>query len=616
MEELWADSLNVAGRFLAGVQLRRQRGGTAGGGPSKSMSEHSETAARFALYADVVWNATATDFMEREKVLPKVFEALQDSIAGPADRAVAEQAALRYAEGRDPALLKLIREKRRNQDEWSALDKTLGQALSGSAIVLEQVSAIRRQMQILQSRNAAIDKQLQTQAPEYLTLVEPRSVDVEAARALMGPEEALLLVRPSHFGTHLLLVTRDELTWHRSDWNISKIEGTVHWLRWDVGAQVSLPGEMLAALQLEKGDETQAFDRTAAYHLYQQIIEPILPRLAGKKMLFVASGGPLAGLPFSLLVAAPPAGSDENPADLRATQWFGDAFELGHITSIRSLATLRERPRPAVSGSAFIGVGDPALAQVGEARSYRALRGLPPLAEVFLNSESDARPHADVSQLRKMPSLPGTAVELRRVGERLAAPASSLYMQQRATENIVRSLNFSGTRVVLFSTHALTSDESGPLGEPGLVLTPPPPVQRSAAEEPEDIDPANDGYLAASEVAALEMETEWVVLSACNTATGDENTNLSALARAFFYAGAGSILASHWPVSDDVAPVLIAEAVAPKNSKLTRGQALQSAMRDIRMNPENSEWAHPFFWAPFVLLGDSAQSQWSENRGD
>jgi len=81
------------------------------------------------------------------------------------------------------------------------------------------------------------------------------------------------------------------------------------------------------------------------------------------------------------------------------------------------------------------------------------------------------------------------------------------------------------------------SGELRGLAEPALVLTPP------AKASPDD-----DGLLTASKIATLKLNADWVVLSACNTAAGDgtrEAGGLSGLAKAFFYAGARSILVSH-----------------------------------------------------------------------
>ena len=141
--------------------------------------------------------------------------------------------------------------------------------------------------------------------------------------------------------------------------------------------------------------------------------------------------------------------------------------------------------------------------------------------------------------------------------------------------------------------------------EPGLVFTP--PAQPSGED---------DGFLSASEIASLRFSADWVILSACNTAAGDGSTGapgLSGLARAFFYAGAESLLASHWPVRDDVASRLTVRSIEIRrdNPDLSRAEALQKAMREIRMNRTHDSasdtWAHPSAWAPFTLVGDGTK---------
>ncbi len=80
-------------------------------------------------------------------------------------------------------------------------------------------------------------------------------------------------------------------------------------------------------------------------------------------------------------------------------------------------------------------------------------------------------------------------------------------------------------------------------------------------------------------------------------------------ALAFFYAGARSLLASHWPVRDDVAAEITVDAIRRKNAsggKISRAEALQAAMRQIRMSPGDPSRAHPSAWAPFSLVGDNS----------
>jgi CHAT domain-containing protein len=160
-------------------------------------------------------------------------------------------------------------------------------------------------------------------------------------------------------------------------------------------------------------------------------------------------------------------------------------------------------------------------------------------------------------------------------------------------------------RVLHFATHGLLAGQTATLAEgtaeAALVLTPP----KAASEE-------DDGLLTASEISQLKLNADWVVLSACNTA-GDEKTGateaLSGLARAFFYAGARSLLVSHWEVDSYAATMLTIGAFkelaqAPDIGPAKAVQRSQEALMDDAKRPWN---AHPSFWAPFVLVGEGTR---------
>jgi CHAT domain-containing protein len=99
-----------------------------------------------------------------------------------------------------------------------------------------------------------------------------------------------------------------------------------------------------------------------------------------------------------------------------------------------------------------------------------------------------------------------------------------------------------------------------------------------------------------------------VVLSACNTAAGDGTPNaenLTGLARAFFYAGARSLLVSHWPVQSDAAVRLTTTALAALAANPTQGraEALRQAMLAMLDHGPDRD-THPARWAPFALVGE------------
>ena len=101
-----------------------------------------------------------------------------------------------------------------------------------------------------------------------------------------------------------------------------------------------------------------------------------------------------------------------------------------------------------------------------------------------------------------------------------------------------------------------------------------------------------------------------MVLSACNTAGGEEASAeaLSGLARAFFYAGARALLVSHWPVDSYAATMLTSRTFAEmgKSATIGRAEAFRRAMLAL-MHDDTRPWAaHPFNWAPLVVVGEGA----------
>jgi CHAT domain-containing protein len=111
-------------------------------------------------------------------------------------------------------------------------------------------------------------------------------------------------------------------------------------------------------------------------------------------------------------------------------------------------------------------------------------------------------------------------------------------------------------------------------------------------------------------VAGLKLDADWVVLSACNTASGDEPgaEALSGLARAFFYAGARALLVSHWPVDSYAATMLTSRTFAEmrKSSTIGRAEGFRRAILALMSDGKRPWAAHPSTWAPFVLVGVGA----------
>jgi CHAT domain-containing protein len=206
--------------------------------------------------------------------------------------------------------------------------------------------------------------------------------------------------------------------------------------------------------------------------------------------------------------------------------------------------------------------------------------------------------------------LPDTADELTSIAEALgASPAQDVYLGPRASEKQVKSMELSDRRVVAFASHALVPYDLDGLDQPAIALSAP----SVTGEE-------GDGLLTMAEILDLKLNADWVVLSACNTgaADGAGAEAVSGLGRAFFYAGTRALLVSMWPVETTSAKKLTTSLFRhlKDNPALTKAQAHQRAMLELIKGPGMldedgrtiASYAHPFFWAPFIVVGDNGMA--------
>jgi CHAT domain-containing protein len=117
-----------------------------------------------------------------------------------------------------------------------------------------------------------------------------------------------------------------------------------------------------------------------------------------------------------------------------------------------------------------------------------------------------------------------------------------------------------------------------------------------------------DGWLTTLDVFDMSLQASLVTLSACQTGRnvvggGDE---LFGLMRAFLLAGARSLLLSLWPVADETTAGLMKTFYQGLTMELAKGSALREAQLQF-IRGGNTAYRHPYFWAPFYLVGDSGQ---------
>ena len=584
-------ALEPARQAVDGIRAARKLVGDSARAEAQLSRDTLSQADFFKLLADADWSTATAARDQSPALLAEAFGALQDAMAGTASRAVVLAAARRLAESTSPELGAIAAERQALSDQWRGTDALLTRALGegGPDAALKRVNLEKRE-KMIEARMAAIDAQLGKQAPAYFAMTRPEALTPDQTQAMLRPDEAVLMIVPSVSGTQIMAVTSAGTLWVRAPLVAATIRTMVKKLRADLDPDGTAT------------DTGWHYDRKTAHALYQALIVPVLPALHGKKQLFIAADGALASLPFGVLVSREPEGKDDDLAALKSTGWLEDDFALIQLPSIQSLYYLRTfgARQPASRGIAptFVGFGDPVLAGVALLRGKGTSRRITPASIAGVGVTRDGGALADIASIRELPSLPGTRTELENLGHAIGAPASALHLGVDATESRVRSMPLADDRIIAFATHGVMAGEISGVAEPGLILTPP--------QQPSSDD---DGYLSASEITGLKLNADWVILSACNTAAGDGTgaPGLTGLARAFFYAGARSLLASHWPVLDAVAPRITTDTIQRQqaNPALTRAEALQQAVEAIRNDASDPTNAHPSVWAPLVLVGDS-----------
>ena len=180
--------------------------------------------------------------------------------------------------------------------------------------------------------------------------------------------------------------------------------------------------------------------------------------------------------------------------------------------------------------------------------------------------------------------LPGAEREVRALSEQF--PGARLFFNAEASKRNFEA-TAPGSPLVHVAAHAM-ADTLDPLHSKVLLAA-------------EDGKPA---YLEARDVLGMDLgQVALLALSACESGLGrvEDGDEVLGFTRSFLSAGTSTLLASLWPVSDAATETLMTTLYAD----LARGEQVQDAMRDAqRAVLANPATAHPYYWAPFNLIGN------------
>ena len=467
---------------------------------------------------------------------------------------------------RTPEAAALVEQYLDKQAHIGSLQQAMLNAVSTKTDTPELRSRNQASIVAAQTEASTIKQQIRTRFPELQALMDPQPATLAALRASLRPTEAFVSTYTAEDQTYV--------------WAISARGATMAVAPLGTDAMVKVIAKLRGAFEPSGSDLTDipAFDVVAANELYKQLLVPVEAGWQGSATLIVAPHAALAQLPLSVLTTAPTAlGKSQTLfAEYKTVPWLGRKVGIAQVPSGSAFLIQRALPPGDAGRKAFIGFGNP----------------------IFSKDSSDDQGVAVLSP------LPDTEPELKEIAASLGADvAKDLFLGTAANDENVKKADISKRKVVMFATHGLVPGEIDGLTQPAIALSP-------AAT-----GGTGEGLLTMADILTLKFDADWIVLSACNTASGQGEgaEALSGLGRAFFYAGARSMLVTNWSV-ESVSARLMTTGLFKRyagNAGMSRAEVLKQSMLDLMDGPgavENGKtvfsYAHPIFWAPFSLVGD------------
>jgi len=525
--------------------------------------------------------------------------------------AIGESSA-RAATAYDPELSDLARKEQDANKQITAIQAVLSNVLMAPADQQDAnaIKTIRANIETLtEARNLILDE-IVKRFPKYANFTRPRPITPLELQKNLHRGEALVSIFTTAEKTYVWLIPQ---------------QGKMKFIIAPLGKkeQAAIVNNLRKALDSSPDTfgSIPAFDLAAAYKLYSMLFKPTESAWSNTKDLLVAIHGPLDQLPLSLLPTKPVTlGNEEGAlfANYRKVPWLIRRVSITMLPTASTLLTLRSLPEGDVKRKAFAGFGDPVfnLEQLAEkekeimaAKNQLAGRKSNIQVRKVRIASRGRLDDSNVSsmQLDKLERLPDTSEEITSIAKVLgASPKEDVFLDKEFSKSRVKTMNLADRRIIAFATHALIPGDLDGLDQPAL-----------AASSPVVTGETGDGLITMEEILKLKLNADWVVLSACNTgaAEGQGAEAISGLGKAFFYAGTRALLVTMWPVETTSARKLVTGIFRKQqeDKTLSRAQALcqsilniidEAVLRNETSGKIIASYAHPLFWAPFVIVGD------------
>ena len=305
-----------------------------------------------------------------------------------------------------------------------------------------------------------------------------------------------------------------------------------------------------------------SFNAEAAYMLFKKLLKPAFDKINPGEKIIISASPELLTLPFEFLISK----YDENESEYsyKDKDFLVLNYDISYSPSGAIFIQQHQNTLP--KNEKVLLVGDPSINN--KIKGFAERRGL--------LDEQGSLP-------REIPLLPlkYSGEEVREIGN--IVNANKILTEKNATETNFKN-NASKNSIIHLSTHSFLLNK-----QPVIFFS-------------NYYDPDNDGFLEVGEIVQLKLKSDLVVLSSCNSGLGviDESEGILGMTKAFFEAGARSVVVSLWSVNDKYTTKFMTLFYKNLSEGLDKSEALRQAKIEFIKNYS----ANPYYWAAFILSGN------------
>jgi CHAT domain-containing protein len=470
----------------------------------------------------------------------------------------------------------------------------------------ELVASFKEQLSKAEKSLKDLEKEIENKYPRYVDLKRPKPLTVGELQKTLKPDETVLAYSVGKEKTVAFVIGKKSFKLIEISAGKKELSELIKKFRKGIDNVYDLK-------DLEK------FKPETAYRLYQKIFEPVTSELKGKSKIYISADDILYTLPFEALVEKGidlqafrdarkkgRKGIGDYLGEYNSLHYLIDSYTITYLPSASVLRSLRKYEKPGYGkwDKSLIAFADPVFSDEEEKGESKEVEGKGIKSKgVSKETELTFDILTRSTGSDKLQRLKESGQEAKAIAKALKGKEKDIYLRKKATEENIFSADLKRARYLLFSTHGLLGGDFSGVAEPSLALT--------LIDNP----PGKDGFLSMSEVLGLDLNAEMIILSACNTYGKGEKAGsgegFAGLARSFMYAGSKTLLVTHWSVESQAARDLMVKTFE-QMKKENRPDALRNAKLDMKKSSrplkDNSNvklsLSHPFFWAPFVLVGE------------